>query len=1366
MSQDPEKDISAHPEQPDDTEASPPAKRFANARAKVGARKAQIVTAFKEITANFLGSKPSREDVEMGALSAQLDALDETTTGFFPDNFTGTYEAPGKATGDMLFDSMADAATVRETIDTFRTPEERYSEEGIIKLSRHIRTDVSRGGSLGVSSLPAVIGERPDLIAQMVSVSTGEDMEEWDKVAVKAALQAASSIVAQRNVVTSGFGADYKDTSDPELVAADREEAATIRSHASGILSDVDDPEKLLREYGQYSNQGVSVATARLHNTCRDKSNSIDAPTLEDITFLAEHYGPASEATKLLLHQQKYNLRDVLEAEQYFGALHFKESESEYARVDKIEAVAGMLGLDEKYDPDAAEKLREGVVDLLDRGASVDGLAEMFPDVNDYKAFLDRDLGEKSEQIRDMLAVIAGLKDFKYTKVEPEYLVRTISEYPEEYAKATEIIKEQWDRTLASGYSSDLASIGIGSIFSKYGQNQWATYGQGGPYEDDYTANYVDAHFKAMQLLGNSSSRLLRLSLDGEPEYDSFAIRLAETIHRHPEEMSAITTEEIREPINADANRLQEISSGYTEVYQALLTQTDIKNTQDFDKIHEYIEKAEAFTRDPLLSTFATRLQEVGYSIDFSDTELLRSLLPNQERLFADIATIRQLHPDFTYDLRRRYVDLEKNRQVAYTDPYELFAVKTDAQTYLSLMGKELEDKGEIPSRYIDAYRTVQRKNNWGQNRHEIMFDEIHAERFTDAFRRLVRETQHPEGTLTEYEDFFANEHVLNALTRQPEKADEIFSIPENVPELFDLIQPGGPLYTNRDIIIADIFSNGNAIGRSREIASIFTKKVPYWKQLYLFTDTRIGDKLASAESRYRIADVPKLHQPDREVFDFSSDFSFIERPIVEMTVDEKRSVALLGEYTDEDVAAITEVPFAQLRGEYKKILFAHLLAETVEGSRSLDNKSAADARNRRSRGSLVLEPGMYIHGSAITLLDSVLLNGNLPKEALGEGAGIDSYPFHTDFSRLTASHIKANKTIESAITNTITGRGNYGARGSLGIEGQIMYVYNRDAASYQAGNEYSAGGREDHALVLGGMPATEVSGIILRNPDVTLSQARQSIVENGFYIPLYDMQGNLLFASEEYDSIVEDLNLRVPVEVWDTSMKTGGKLGSNEGSSFTISTEHGPESWYVKYATEEEAAHIWTEKISDDIYRLFDIPVPETRIVKVEGSYGHASKWLDGEHKGVSEVKALETWNKGFLVDALMANWDIPYAPDRNAFVGSDGHVYRLDNGGALLFNATGKRKAPELFSEEVRELQRGSDHSRLGLGMRQEYPGLTDDNVREQAQLMQELLTDEKIDEIVEGARLSKNDRDKLKQTLKLRRDYTLRTILPEAA
>jgi hypothetical protein len=116
-------------------------------------------------------------------------------------------------------------------------------------------------------------------------------------------------------------------------------------------------------------------------------------------------------------------------------------------------------------------------------------------------------------------------------------------------------------------------------------------------------------------------------------------------------------------------------------------------------------------------------------------------------------------------------------------------------------------------------------------------------------------------------------------------------------------------------------------------------------------------------------------------------------------------------------------------------------------------------------------------------------------------------------------------------------------------------------------------------------------------------------------------------------------------------------------------------------------------EYIADRIYEAMGFYVPES---KVYGSGLHkVSKFIPGKDlntfssDGVAFGKIKGELQEGFVLDCLLANWDvIGTAGGDNIRLGDDGKVYRLDNGGALRFRAKGARKG-DSFGEEVGELE-----------------------------------------------------------------------------
>lgn len=579
--------------------------------------------------------------------------------------------------------------------------------------------------------------------------------------------------------------------------------------------------------------------------------------------------------------------------------------------------------------------------------------------------------------------------------------------------------------------------------------------------------------------------------------------------------------------------------------------------------------------------------------------------------------------------------------------------------------------------------------------------------------------------------------YALHFFARQPEKVQEVINLPNTNPEFFTLLQPGGPLYSNREIILRDILSNGSIERRVKEISSVFTKKVPYWKQLYMFTNTRIGEALANAETSYPIAEVSgatwanlvKRHNEMKE-----NDPERITRLESIVASPHIRSELIKSQ--------IDTVPFNEINGVYKKLIFRDYLRKSLETSRSEIAKEFASERNREfTTGIFEFKPEMYIHGGMLNVIDYVLSRGNLPKEALGENAGTDSFPFQVDFSRITTELLEQyGESITDIVDHTLSKK--YG-------DG-IYYVYDRAHTDWEPGRAVYGYG-EKHALMLGGVPSTEVSGILLRYPEKQFEATKNAVLDNGMFIPIYGFDGKLLFSPEEYDQQRQEYNLNIPVDIWDYTLQTDGQKGSNPGAEFTIPSKDGPEKYYVKYVDREQLDHLWSEQLADNLYKVLEIPVPETKIVRVNNAFGHASKLLP-----IEETFERPGLKDGFIADSLLGNWDAVFNQNNNLV--SNGKTYRIDNGGALQFRARGQRKEDVFFGEVVREVEVGTDRQRLGLGMRQEYPELTDEDIKIQVASLQEKLTDTEIDQQVNLVRLPASEREHLARVLKERKNYII--------
>ena len=509
--------------------------------------------------------------------------------------------------------------------------------------------------------------------------------------------------------------------------------------------------------------------------------------------------------------------------------------------------------------------------------------------------------------------------------------------------------------------------------------------------------------------------------------------------------------------------------------------------------------------------------------------------------------------------------------------------------------------------------------------------------------------------------------------------------------------------------------------------------------------------------STYKVDAIP-LSLPRADLSTLSSE---IPKPINFADMDEDTRRLVLNEealQTHPDIAAMTEVAFTELNSETQDALLAYRLYESIALTRDGKARQVASERNKA-----FAEVGNYWHEGDLTHatpsvgnLRKILQTSMLCGETLGSSTASDSYPFNVD--TVVVSQMVLEKTTHQERAHRLHNEG----------YGEIVMLLHRTPESTDFGRETQGGMVEDHRLVFGAVPATEISAIMLRgDSDELKADTIDAIVESGMYIPVVDHSGELALSYEQYQSRRADGNyINVEPRILDSSFKREGTQGgSNEGAMFVIPTAHGMEHHYVKFGDEsaQKRDHLWTEVLADSIYRTVTPElVPDTEAVIVEGRLARSSKYLE-----ISEGTAVtqEARNAGFIMDSFVGNWDAVFN-EANLAMTTDGRAPRFDNGNSLDFRARGEKKDEGAFTGVVHEVEFGNNVGQLGTGMRQMYPGLTDEQVASQVKELRDRLPDSMIDGLVDGVRRSKADRDMLARTLKARKQYLVDKFLNTAA
>jgi SPP1 gp7 family putative phage head morphogenesis protein len=158
---------------------------------------------------------------------------------------------------------------------------------------------------------------------------------------------------------------------------------------------------------------------------------------------------------------------------------------------------------------------------------------------------------------------------------------------------------------------------------------------------------------------------------------------------------------------------------------------------------------------------------------------------------------------------------------------------------------------------------------------------------------------------------------------------------------------------------------------------------------------------------------------------------------------------------------------------------------------------------------------------------------------------------------------------------------------------------------------------------------------------------------------------------------------------------------------------------WVMKAGL--DPGHVRSEALADDLYRRMGFAVPKSGIVDTSGGPVKFSEFLEGgktlqEHlrtaTNAERADVLAQVRRGFVADALLANHDVAGLSMDNLFV-HGGKVYRIDNGGALLYRAQGAAKRD--FGAAVKELASMRDRATNSVTA-ELYEGITDVEIHDQ--------------------------------------------------
>ncbi|MDB5259350.1 MAG: hypothetical protein JWO73_558 [Candidatus Taylorbacteria bacterium] len=205
---------------------------------------------------------------------------------------------------------------------------------------------------------------------------------------------------------------------------------------------------------------------------------------------------------------------------------------------------------------------------------------------------------------------------------------------------------------------------------------------------------------------------------------------------------------------------------------------------------------------------------------------------------------------------------------------------------------------------------------------------------------------------------------------------------------------------------------------------------------------------------------------------------------------------------------------------------FVELLDRMRNSKSGADERSRqmiADARQKAGGGDVVLElsGGEFLKGVNARYIGNILQNGSVAKEFLGSDASSDSTPLDTDISLVTPENAAGGFTnsISKSLANgygdilfALKDRGQY----QLTAVGQPARAEAGKMELFQTG----ALGKS-HYGIRTGFPSTEIDFMIVKDlasRPKDLENLFFEIAQNGYYIPVADISGKVIFTPEMYD--------------------------------------------------------------------------------------------------------------------------------------------------------------------------------------------------------------------------------------------------------
>lgn len=180
-----------------------------------------------------------------------------------------------------------------------------------------------------------------------------------------------------------------------------------------------------------------------------------------------------------------------------------------------------------------------------------------------------------------------------------------------------------------------------------------------------------------------------------------------------------------------------------------------------------------------------------------------------------------------------------------------------------------------------------------------------------------------------------------------------------------------------------------------------------------------------------------------------------------------------------------------------------------------------ADRRNRElAKNDFVLEYGDFVKGIGdIKYINNILQNGSISKEFLGDDASIDSTPLDTDISKILTKDGKLHHKIN------LSSAGSYGPIWLI-LKNDDRFISTRDNDKEKVDFTkdlskleifYTGVISEDLYCIRTGFASSDINLFVMEKYDPRLGL---EIAMNGFYIPVVNKDGKVIFSPKDYDDL------------------------------------------------------------------------------------------------------------------------------------------------------------------------------------------------------------------------------------------------------